>query len=29
VLENGHMVMTGSGKEMLENDHVRRAYLGL
>jgi branched-chain amino acid transport system ATP-binding protein len=29
VLENGRMVMHGPGDEMLCNDHVRRAYLGL
>ena len=29
VLENGRMVLQGPGSEMLTNDHVRRAYLGL
>lgn len=29
VLENGRMVLQGPGAEMLTNDHVRRAYLGL
>jgi branched-chain amino acid transport system ATP-binding protein len=29
VIENGEVVLQGSGKEMLANDHVRRAYLGL
>lgn len=29
VLENGRMVLHGAGSEMLSNDHVRRAYLGL
>lgn len=29
VLENGRVVLEGPGSEMLENDHVRRAYLGL
>ena len=29
VLENGRVVLSGSGKNMLENDHVREAYLGL
>jgi branched-chain amino acid transport system ATP-binding protein len=29
VLENGRVVLYGAGREMLENDHVRRAYLGL
>ncbi|MGW8251747.1 MAG: ABC transporter ATP-binding protein [Anaerolineales bacterium] len=29
VIENGEVVLTGSGSEMLENEHVRRAYLGL
>jgi branched-chain amino acid transport system ATP-binding protein len=29
VLENGRVVLQGPGEEMLENDHVRRAYLGL
>jgi len=29
VLENGRIVLQGPGADMLENDHVRRAYLGL
>ena len=29
VIENGEVVLKGSGHEMLENEHVRRAYLGL
>jgi branched-chain amino acid transport system ATP-binding protein len=29
VIENGEVVLHGTGAEMLENDHVRRAYLGL
>jgi branched-chain amino acid transport system ATP-binding protein len=29
VLENGRIVMTGSGAELLHNDRVRQAYLGL
>ncbi|KAA3660265.1 MAG: ABC transporter ATP-binding protein [Chloroflexi bacterium] len=29
VLENGRIALQGPGSEMLENDHVRRAYLGL
>ena len=29
VLENGRIVMSGSGKELLSNESVRLAYLGL
>ena len=29
VMENGKIVLQGPGSEMLENDHVREAYLGL
>jgi branched-chain amino acid transport system ATP-binding protein len=29
VLENGRIVLQGPGADMLNNDHVRRAYLGL
>jgi branched-chain amino acid transport system ATP-binding protein len=29
VLENGRIALTGSGKELMSNDHVREAYLGL
>jgi branched-chain amino acid transport system ATP-binding protein len=29
VLENGRIVMKGSGKELLEDRHVRKAYLGI
>ena len=29
VLENGRVVMTGTGEELLHNDRVRQAYLGL
>jgi branched-chain amino acid transport system ATP-binding protein len=29
VLENGRIVMTGSGKDLLADDRVRQAYVGL
>jgi branched-chain amino acid transport system ATP-binding protein len=29
VLENGRIVMSGSGSELLADDGVRRAYVGL
>jgi branched-chain amino acid transport system ATP-binding protein len=29
VLENGHVVLSGSGKTLLENPRVREAYLGI
>lgn len=29
VLENGRIVLEGSGAELMANDHVRRAYLGI
>ncbi len=29
VLENGRVVLVGAGHELLDNDHVRRAYFGL
>lgn len=29
VIENGRMAATGTGKELLENDHIRVAYLGM
>jgi branched-chain amino acid transport system ATP-binding protein len=29
VLENGRMVLEGSGAELLGNEHVKRAYLGM
>ncbi len=29
VLENGSIILTGSGAELLEDDRVRRAYLGI
>jgi branched-chain amino acid transport system ATP-binding protein len=29
VLENGRVVLMGSGAELLDNDHVKRAYLGM
>ena len=29
VLENGRIVMSGSGKELLSDERVRQAYLGL
>ena len=29
VLENGRIVMTGSGNELLNDDGVRQAYLGI
>ena len=28
VLENGRITMEGKGSEVLNNEHVRRAYLG-
>ena len=28
VLENGNVVLTGSGKELLADERVRKAYLG-
>ena len=28
VLENGRMVLTGTGRELLVNEDVKRAYLG-
>ena len=28
VLETGHITMSGTGKELLENEKVREAYLG-
>ena len=28
VLENGEITLTGTGAELLNNPHVRRAYLG-
>ena len=28
VLETGHVVLQGSAREMLDNEDVRRAYLG-
>ena len=29
VLENGQITLTGKGQELIENDKVREAYLGL
>jgi branched-chain amino acid transport system ATP-binding protein len=29
VLENGEIVLSGHGKELLENSHIRKTYLGL
>lgn len=29
VLENGRVVLQGTGQELLGNEHVRKAYLGL
>jgi len=29
VLENGKITLTGTGKELLNNEHVRAAYLGI
>jgi branched-chain amino acid transport system ATP-binding protein len=29
VLENGRIVMTGSGSDLLNDDRVRQAYLGV
>jgi branched-chain amino acid transport system ATP-binding protein len=28
VIETGHLVIAGTGEELLSNDRVRRAYLG-
>jgi len=29
VLETGRVVLTGSGEELLKNDHIKKAYLGI
>jgi branched-chain amino acid transport system ATP-binding protein len=29
VLENGRIALAGAGQDLLDNDHVRQAYLGL
>jgi len=29
VLENGRIVMEGKGKDLLDNEHVKKAYLGI
>jgi len=29
VLENGRIVMSGTGKDLLADDRVRRAYVGI
>jgi branched-chain amino acid transport system ATP-binding protein len=29
VLGNGEIVLNGEGQELLENPHIRKAYLGL
>ncbi len=28
LLENGRIVLSGAGTELIENEHVRKAYLG-
>ncbi|OQY50775.1 MAG: branched-chain amino acid ABC transporter ATP-binding protein, partial [Desulfobacteraceae bacterium 4572_87] len=28
-LENGRIVLEGSGKELMEDEHVRETYLGI
>jgi branched-chain amino acid transport system ATP-binding protein len=28
LLESGRVVLSGAGAELIENEHVRRAYLG-
>jgi len=28
-LENGRIVSEGKSKELLQNDHIKKAYLGL
>lgn len=29
VLENGHITLSGTGKELLQNEHVKKAFLGM
>ena len=29
VIENGKIVLEGKGKELLENDYIKKAYLGI
>lgn len=29
VMENGNIVMSGSGQELLNNEHIKKAYLGI
>jgi ABC-type branched-subunit amino acid transport system ATPase component len=29
VLQNGRITLEGAGKELLENDYVKEAYLGM
>ena len=29
VFENGHIVLKGESRNLLQNDHVKKAYLGL
>jgi len=29
VLENGRIVLRGTGEELLNNEHVKEAYLGI
>jgi ABC-type branched-subunit amino acid transport system ATPase component len=29
VLEQGHIVLEGPSSELLQNDHVRKAFLGI
>jgi branched-chain amino acid transport system ATP-binding protein len=29
VLENGQVVLSGAGRDLLHNEHVQRAYLGM
>jgi branched-chain amino acid transport system ATP-binding protein len=29
VLENGRVVLIGTGQELLNNEHVKQAYLGI
>ena len=29
VLENGRVVLSGTGRELLDNEHVKQAYLGI
>jgi branched-chain amino acid transport system ATP-binding protein len=29
VLENGQITLSGEGRELLENPHIRKTYLGL